>query len=168
MRCLPDSHYIGPYFCPVSLLFLCPLQPWPLLMPPWRQYTRSSFDCTCSGDYRLAGDQGSLPPPHYDENNHHFNHTTPDTTPYYHPSAIREQLHITEYQTTQTPLLHNNTHYVELFTAFTLEEYQLLSLQQSTPLGQLDFTRPLRCIPGDLRMPRFLPTSLPQQPGTTT
>ena len=94
-----------------------------------------------------SSDHGSLPPPRYNENNYHFDHTTPNTTPYYHPSAITEKLHITEYQTTQTPLLHNNTHYVQLFTAFTLEEYRLLSLQQPTPVGQLDFTRPLRCIP---------------------
>ena len=77
------------------------------------------------------------------ETNYHFNHTTPNTTPYYHPSAIMEQLHTTEYQTMQTPLLHNNT----------LEEYRPLSRQQSTPLGQLDFTRPLQRIPADLRMP---------------
>ena len=68
-----------------------------------------------------SSDQVLLPAPSYNENNYHFNHTTPNTTPYYHPSAIMEQLHITEYQTTQTPLLHNNTHYVQLFTAFTLE-----------------------------------------------
>ena len=102
-----------------------------------------------------SSDRGSLPLPHYDETNYHFNHTTPNTTPYYQPSAIMEQLHTTQYQTTQTPLLHNNTHYVQPFTAFTLEEYKLLSLQQSTPLGQLDFTRPLQCIPGDLRMPHY-------------
>ena len=54
-----------------------------------------------------------------------------------------------------TPPLHNNTPYVQLFTALTLEEYQLLSLQQATPLSQLDYTLPVHCIPGDLRMPHY-------------
>ena len=55
---------------------------------------------------------------------------------------------------TATPQQHTHTLRATL-RSIQLEEYQLLSLQQSTPLGQLDFTRPLQCIPGDLRMPHY-------------
>ena len=79
-----------------------------------------------------SSDQGSLPPPSYNESNYNFDHPTPSATPYYQPTAILEQLHITEYQITATPPLDNHSHYVQLFIAFTLEEYQLLSLQRST------------------------------------
>ena len=77
-----------------------------------------------------------------------------------------DQLHITEYQTTATPPLPDNTPYTQFFIALTLEEYQLLSQQQATPLSQLEYTRPIDCIPGDLRMPHYnstlLSVSLPE------
>ena len=77
-----------------------------------------------------------------------------------------DQLHITEHQTTTTPPLPDNTPYTQFFTALTLEKYQLLSQQQATPLAQLDYTRPIHCIPGDLRMPHYnstlLSVSLPE------
>ena len=79
---------------------------------------------------------------------------------------VMDQLHITEYQTTTTPPLPDNTPYTRFFTALTLEEYQLLSQQQATPLSQLDYTQPIHCIPGDLRMPHYnstlLSVSLPE------
>ena len=71
-----------------------------------------------------------------------------------------EQRHLTEYQTATTPPLPNHTLYTQFFTALTLEEYQLLSQQQATPLSQLDYTRPIHCIPGDLRMPHYNSTLL--------
>ena len=57
-----------------------------------------------------------------------------------------DQLHITEYQATTTPPLPDNTPYTQFFTALTLEEYQ--------------YTRPIHCIPGDLRMPHYNSTLL--------
>ena len=76
-----------------------------------------------------TSDQGTPPPQDYTEANYRFNHATPGTTAYNNPATVMEQLHLTEYQTTTTLPLHNNTPYAQLFTALTLEEYQLLSLQ---------------------------------------
>ena len=91
---------------------------------------------------------------------------TMGNTVYYNPTTVMDQLHITERQTTATPPLPDNTPYTQVFTALTLEEYQLLSQQQATPLAQLDYTRPIHCIPGDLRMPHYnstlLSVSLPE------
>ena len=107
----------------------------------------------------------------------------PGNTVYYNPTTVMDQLHITEHQTTTTPPLPDNTPYTQFFTALALEEYQLLSHQQATPLAQLDYTQPIYCIPGDLRMPHYnstlLSVSLPTctttirlpftlQPATTT
>ena len=64
------------------------------------------------------------------------------------------------HQTTTAPPLPDNIPYTQFFTALTLEEYQLLSQQQATPLAQLDYTRPIHCIPGDLRMPHYNSTLL--------
>ena len=98
-------------------------------------------------------DHGTPPPQTYNDSNYHFNHSTPGNTVYYNPTTVMDQLHITERQTTATPPLPDNTPYTQFFTALTLEEYQLLSQQQATPLAQLDYTRPIHCTPGDLRMP---------------
>ena len=51
----------------------------------------------------------------YNESNYRFNHTTPGTTAYYNPATVMEQLHLTEYQTTTTPPLPNNTPYTQFF-----------------------------------------------------
>ena len=75
------------------------------------------------------------------------------------PTAITEQLHIIEHQTATALRLNDHTHYAQLFTALTLEEYRL-SLQQTTPLDRLDYSRPLQCIPGDLRKPHYDSTLL--------
>ena len=113
-----------------------------------------------------SSDHGTPPPQTYNGSNYHFNHSTPGNTVYYNPTTVMDQLHITEHQTTTTPPLPDNIPYTQFFTAFTLEEYQLLSQQQATPLAQLDYTRPIHCIPGDLRMPHYnstlLSVSLPE------
>ena len=98
------------------------------------------------------------PPQTYNEPNYRFK--PHHTTAYYNPATVMEQLHITEYQTTTTPPLPNNTPYTQFFNALTLEEYQLLSQQQATALSQLDDARPIHCIPGDLRMPHYNSTLL--------
>ena len=114
-----------------------------------------------------SSDHGTPPPQTYNDFNYHFNHSTPGNTFYYNPTTVMDQLHITEHQTTTAPPLPNNIPYTQFFTAFTLEEYQLLSQQQATPLAQLDYTRPIHCIPGDLRMPHYnstlLSISLPEE-----
>ena len=113
-----------------------------------------------------SSDHGTPPPQTYNDSNYHFNHPTPGNTVYYNPTTVMDQLHITEHQTTTTPPLPDNTPYTQFFTALTLEEYQLLSHQQATPLAQLDYTQPIYCIPGDLRMPHYnstlLSVSLPE------
>ena len=119
-----------------------------------------------------SSNQGTPPPQPYNESNYHFNHSTPGNTVYYNPATVMDQLHIKEHQTTTTPPLPDNTPYTQFFTALTLEEYQLLSQQQPTPLAQLDYTRPIHCIPGDLRMPRYNSTRTAfhylKQPTSTT
>ena len=107
-----------------------------------------------------SSDHGTPPPQTYNDSNYHFNHSTPGNTVYYNPTTVMDQLHITEHQTTTAPPLPDNIPYTQFFTAFTLEEYQLLSQQQATPLAQLDYTRPIHCIPGDLRMPHYNSTLL--------
>ena len=108
-------------------------------------------------------DHGTPPPQTYNDSNYHFNHSTPGNMVYYNPTTVMDQLHITA---TTTPPLPDNTPYTQFFTALTLEEYQLLSQQQATPLAQLDYTQPIHCIPRDLRMPRYnstlLSVSLPE------
>ena len=89
-----------------------------------------------------SSDHGTPPPQTYNDSNYHFNHSTPGNTVYYNPTTVMDQLHITEHQTTTTPPL-PDTPYTQFFTALTLEEYQLLSQQQATPLAQLDYTRPI-------------------------
>ena len=89
---------------------------------------------------RDSSDHGTPPPQTYNDSNYHFNHSTPGNTVYYNPTTVMDQLHITEHQTTTTPPLPDNTPYTQFFTALRLEEYQLLSQQQATPLAQLDYT----------------------------
>ena len=107
-----------------------------------------------------SSDHGTPPPQTYNDSNYHFNHSTPGNTVYYNPTTVMDQLHITERQTTTAPPVPDNIPYTQFFTAFTLEEYQLLSQQQATPLAQLDYTRPIHCIPRDLRMPHYNSTLL--------
>ena len=102
-----------------------------------------------------SSDQGSLPAPAYNENDYRFNRTTPGATLYYQPTAITEQPRIIENQTATILHLNDHTHYIQPFTALTLEEYR-----QTTPLDRLDYSRPLQRIPGDLRKPHYDSTLL--------
>ena len=45
---------------------------------------------------------------------------------------------------THTPAHHDDNNYVQLYSAITLEGYQLLSLQRPTPRSQLDYTLPVQ------------------------
>ena len=159
MRRLPDSYYSGSFFCPVSLH----LNPTAAMAAP------STADATMGGATTPdrattpavaittdTSDEGTPPPMDYTEANYRFNHTTPGATAYYNPATIMEQLHLTEYQTTTTPPLHNNTPYAQLLT--------LKSTNYSHYNKQFHF--PIHCIPGDLQMPHYnstlLSTSLPE------
>ena len=140
-----------------------PLQPWPTMGDATTPDRASTPEVAVTTDF---SDHGTPPPQTHNDSNYHFNHPTPGNTVYYNPTTVMDQLHITERQTTTTPPLPDNTPYAQFFTALTLEEYQLLSHQQATPLAQLDYTQPIYCIPGDLRMPHYnstlLSVSLPE------
>ena len=145
------AHFVLPRFTTIYI----PLQPWPLhllQMLRWEMQSRPTG--------QLHQRWLSLRTPATTELHYHFNHSTPGNTVYYNPTTVLDQLHITEHQTTTTPPLPDNTPYTQFFTALTLEEYQLLSQQQATLLAQLDYARPIHCIPGDLRMPHYNSTLL--------
>ena len=161
IRRLPCSNYLGSFVLPRFTTFCIPLQPWPLhLLQMLRWATRLRPTGRLHLRWRSLQTPGIPPPQTYNDFNYHFNHSTPGNTVYYNPTTVMDQLHITEHQTITAPPLPNNIPYTQLFTAFTLEEYQLLSQQQATPLAQLDYTRPIHCIPGDLRMPHYNSTLL--------
>ena len=125
-------------FLPRFTTFCIPLQPWPLHL---LQMLRWETPLRPTGQLHLRRRPPVTTKLHNDSN-YHFNHSTPGNTVYYNPTTVMDQLHITEHQTTTTPPLPDNTPYTQFFTALTLEEYQLLSQQQATPLAQLDCTRP--------------------------
>ena len=156
MRRLPDSNYLGS-FC---------LAPFHYILHSTAAMAAPSTADATMGDATTpdrastpevavttdSSDHGTPPPQSYNDSNYQFNHSQPGNTVYYNPTTVMDQLHITEHQTTAP--------YTRFFTALTLEEYQLLSQQQTTPLAQLDHTRPIHCIPGDLRMPHYNSTLL--------
>ena len=157
-----QAHFVLPRFT----TFCIPLQPWPLHLlqvPRWETQLRLTR--------RLHRRWRSLQTPVTKEL-HPLRPTTSPTTASITPrlatrlTTNRQLSWINEYQTTTTTTLPDNTPYTQFFTALTLEEYQLLSQQQATPLSQLDYTRPIHCTPGDLRVPHYnstlLSVSLPE------
>ena len=139
--------------------FCIPLQPWPLhLLQMLRWETPNYTWVAVTTD---SSDHGTPPPQTYNDSNH----STPGTTVYYNPTTVMDQLHITEHQNHYTTTARQHSLH-SIFPCITLEEYQLLSQQQATPLAQLDYTRLIHCIPGDLRMPHYnstlLSVSLPE------
>ena len=100
------------------------------------------------------------PPEAYNALNYHFNHQLPTNAPFYRPDDI---LHLTtvEYDSIHTPT-DQGRNYAEVYVGLTLEEYQLLSQQQTTPMPDLDYQLPIHNLPSDLRMPLYdsLPLSL--------
>ena len=142
------------FVLPRFTTFCIPLQPWPLHL---LQMLRREMRLAVATD---SSDQGTPPPQTHNEPNYRFKRSTPGNTAYYNPATVMDQLHITDYQTTTTPPLPDNAPYTQFFSALTLEEYQLCPQQQATPLSQLGYTRPIHCIPGDLRMPHYNSTLL--------
>ena len=143
IRRLPGSNYLGSFVLPRFTTFCIPLQPWPLHLLQMLRWDAPTPDRASTPEVAVttdSSDHGTPPPQTYNDSNYHFNHSTPGNTVYYNPTTVMDQLHITERQTTTAPPLANNIPYTQFFTAFTLEEYQLLSQQQATPLAQLDHT----------------------------
>ena len=67
-----------------------------------------------------------------------------------------------EYDSIHTPTVDQGRNYAEVYVGLTLEEYQLLSQQQTTPMPDLDYQLPIHNLPSDLRRPLYdsLPLSL--------
>ena len=103
-----------------------------------------------------------LPPEAYNALNYHFNHQLPTTAPFYRPDDILNHLTTVEYDSINTPTVDQGQNYAEVHVGLTLGEYQLLSQQQTTPMPDLDYRRPIHNLPSDLRMPLYdsLPLSL--------
>ena len=98
------------------------------------------------------------PPEAYNALSYHFNHQLPTTAPFYRPDDILNHLTTVEYDTT----VDQGQNYAEVYVGLTLEEYQLLGQQQTTPMPDLDYQRPIHNLPLGLRMPLYdsLPLSL--------
>ena len=138
---------------------MCPLIPTPpwLLdlqasMPPW--VTLHPTEHQLHSQWRL---QIRVTKGHY-RRLYTTKATTNSTAQHLAPHhTTRQQQALSNYTSQNTRL---QLHYIQLFTALTLEEYQLLSLQQTTPLDHLDYSRPLQRIPGDLRKTHYDSTLL--------
>ena len=102
------------------------------------------------------------PPEAYNALSYHLNHQLPTTAPFYRPDDILNHLTTVEYDSINTPTVDQGQNYAEVYVGLTLEEYQLLSQQQTTPMPDLDYRRPIHNLPSDLRMPLYdsLPLSL--------
>ena len=143
MRRLPDSDYSGSFVLPrfTTFAFHCSNKP---ATPEAAVTTDTSDQGT-----QLHRGQPPLQPLHawryglLQPGNRH-GATTPHRVPDYHFATAAQQ---------HSPR--------STFTALTLEEYQLLSQQQATPLSQHDYTRPTHCIPGDYNS-TLLSISLPE------
>ena len=112
MRRLPDSYYLGSFcFAPFHYILHSTAA---MAAPSTADAWATTPEAAVTTD---ASHHGTPPPQTYNESNYPFNHSTPGTTAYYNPATVMEQLHITEYQTTTTPPLPNNTPYTQFFTA---------------------------------------------------
>ena len=97
------------------------------------------------------------PPEAYNALNYHFNHQLPTNAPFYRPGDILNHLTTVEYDSIHTPTVDQGRNYAEVYVGLTLEEYQLLSQQQTTPMPDLDYQLPIHNLPSDLRA-RFTTT----------
>ena len=95
------------------------------------------------------------PPEAYNALNYHFNHQLPTNAPFYRPDDILNHLTTVEYDSIHTPTVDQGRNYAEVYVGLTLEEYQLLSQQQTTPMPDLDHQLPIHNLPSDLRMPLY-------------
>ena len=84
--------------------------------------------------------------------NYNFNHQLPTTAPFYRPDDILAHLTTIENNIPDTPAIDPEQNY---FRALTVEEFQLLSQQQTTPIPELNYNLPVHDLPSDLRMPHY-------------
>ena len=123
MRRLPDSYYLGSFcFAPSHYILHSTAA---IAAPSTADATMGDAttpDRATTPEVAVttdSSDQGTPPPQTYNESNYRFNHSTPGNTAFYNPATVMDQLHITEYQTTTTPPLPDNTPYTQFFTAYT-------------------------------------------------
>ena len=98
------------------------------------------------------------PPEAYNALNYHFNHQLPTTAPFYRPDDTLNHLTAVEYDSIHTPTVDQGQNYAEVYAGLTLEEYQLLSQQQTTPMPDLPTANP---------QPAIRPTNAPLRFTTT-
>ena len=112
-------------------------------------------------DRQGTTDSGSMatlatpPPEAYNSLNYNFNHQLPTPAPFYRPDDILAHLTTTENNIPNTPAIDPEQNYFRVYAALTLEEFQLLSQQQTTPIPELNYNLPVHDLPSDLRMPHY-------------
>ena len=112
-------------------------------------------------DRQGTTDSGSMatlatpPPEAYNSLNYNFNHQLPTPAPFYRPDDILAHLATTENNIPDTPAIDPEQNYFRVYAALTLEEFQLLSQQQTTPIPELSYNLPVHDLPSDLRMPHY-------------
>ena len=114
--------------------------------PPDRQNTTDS-----SSMATLA----TPPPEAYNALNYNFNHQLPTPAPFYRPDDILAHLTTVENNIPDTPAIDPAQNYFRVYVALTLEEFQLLSQQQTTPIPELNYNLPIHDGPSDIRMPIY-------------
>ena len=112
--------------------------------PPDRQNTTDS-----SSMATLA----APPPQAHNALNYNFNHQLPTPAPFYRPDNMLAHLTAVENNTPDTPAINPAQNCFRVYVALTLEEFQLLSQQQTTPIPELSYNRPIHDLPSDIRMP---------------
>ena len=95
------------------------------------------------------------PPEAYNSLNYNFNHQLPTPAPFYRPDDILAHLTTTENNFPDTPAIDPEQNYFRVYAALTLEEFQLLSQQQITPIPEPNYNLPVHDLPSDLRMPHY-------------
>ena len=109
--------------------------------PPGRQNTTDS-----SSMATLA-----TPPEAHNALNYNFNHQLPTPA----PDDILAHLTTVENNIPDTPAVDPAQNYFRVYVALTLEEFQLLSQQQTTPIPELNYNLPIHDLPSDIRMPIY-------------
>ena len=94
-------------------------------------------------------------PEAYNSLNYNFNHQLPTPAPFYRPDDILAHLTTTENNIPDTPAIDPEQNYFRVYAALTLEEFQLLSQQQTTPIPELNYNLPVHDLPSDLLMPHY-------------
>ena len=95
------------------------------------------------------------PPEAHNALNYNFNHQLPTPAPFYRPDDILAHLTTVENNTPDTPAIDPAQNYFRVYVALTLEEFQLLSQQQTTPIPEPNYNLPIHDLPSDIRMPIY-------------